>query len=526
MLSIPNIKNMTSTVSKSTRYWIITIIFIIAKLCLHLFTSTNYELHRDEMLYFNMADHLSFGYATIPPLTGFLSFLIKSVSGYSVFGIRVLPAIMGALSIFLIAKIILELGGGIIALILAATSFLLSPGFLLLDSLFTPNVTEELCWLLATYLIFRMIKSEKPQLWLLIGILLGMSFMNKYSVLFFIFGFIIALLLSPHRKLLTSGYFYFGIASGVLIILPNVFWQLNHGFPVISHMAELKRTQLVNMRSGYFLEDIISLNLASSLVWGFGLIALLFFREEKRYQYIGVGSCIVILAFFVLHGKAYYMMGLIPFLLAFGAYAMEKYLKNNRGWINYAVLSVIVLFSGIALPCSLPLLSMDNYSNYLEKTKHVIIYPFIRWEDGKVHNISQVNSDMTGWHDLAGIAAQAYSKLSEEEKMNCTIYAERNYGVGGAIHFYGKEFNLPEPITFLESYVFWAPDSIPDGPFIYINREVGEMSELFSAITETGCVNNKYFREDGLKVFLCKSPKADIPELYKKKAKEEKSIYK
>lgn len=29
-------------------------IFMAAKLCIHLIVCTNYELHRDEMLYFNM----------------------------------------------------------------------------------------------------------------------------------------------------------------------------------------------------------------------------------------------------------------------------------------------------------------------------------------------------------------------------------------------------------------------------------------------------------------------------------------
>jgi hypothetical protein len=35
-------------------------------------------------------------------------------------------------------------------------------------------------------------------------------------------------------------------------------------------------------------------------------------------------------------------------------------------------------------------------------------------------------------------------------------------------------------------------------------------------------VDDKYFRENGLKVFLCTSPKTDIREVYRKKAFEEK----
>ena len=91
---------------KISNYWIVAIIFIIVKLCLHFFTNTNYELHRDEMLYFNMGDHLSFGYATVPPVIGFLAFIVKSIFGYSVFGIRLIPALLGAASIFIIARLL------------------------------------------------------------------------------------------------------------------------------------------------------------------------------------------------------------------------------------------------------------------------------------------------------------------------------------------------------------------------------------------------------------------------------------
>jgi hypothetical protein len=506
-------------------YWIVTILFIIVKLCLHFFTNTNYELHRDEMLYFNMGDHLSFGYVSVPPMMGILAFIIKNIFGYSVFGIRLIPALLGAASIFIIAKIIRELGGGILALIIASSAFLLSTGFLLFDTLFTPNVIEQFLWLLITYFLFEMISQDKPELWIWIGILLGFAFMDKYSVLYFISGFFMALILSRHRKLFNSRYFYYSIIIGILIILPNIVWQYLHSWPVIYHMSELKRTQMINMKYINYFIDIFSLNLASSFIWLFGLISLLFLKQEKKNQYIGIASLLIILLFLVSKGKGYYILGLIPFLFAFGGYAMEKYLKGRLNYINYFVLFITILFSLIALPYGIPLLSFDKLNKYTEKTDHLIVYPFFRWEDGKIHKISQVYADMTGWHELTGYVAKAYSQLSTEEQKKCTIYAERNYGDASAIHFYGKEYDLPDAITFNESYVFWAPDSIPDGPFIYVNGEIGELKDVFNNITEVGRVRNIYFREKEQKVFLCSIPKVNLQEIYKQKAKEEKNIY-
>jgi hypothetical protein len=510
---------------KISNYWIVAILFIVVKLCLHFFTSTNYELHRDEMLYFNMADHLSFGYATVPPVIGFLSYIIKSIFGYSVFGIRLIPALLGAASLFIIAKIVRELGGGILALIIASSAFLFSTGFLLFDTLFTPNVIEQFLWLLTTYFLFRMISQNNPEHWIVIGILLGLAFLNKYSVLFYILGFFVALLFSGHRKLFNSRYFIFSIIIGLVIILPNLLWQYTHGWPVVYHMSELKKTQMVNMSVSNFLIDLFSLNLASTLIWITGLVSLLFLKQEKTHQYIGVASLSIILLFLISKGKGYYILGLIPFLFAFGGYTLEKYFNGRLSYINYFVLFITLSFSLIALPFGIPVLPFNELLRYKEKTNHLIVYPFYRWEDGKIHNISQIYADMTGWRELTGYVTKTYNQLSKEEQRKCTIYVESNYGNAGAINFYGKEYNLPDAITFLESYVMWAPDTIPDGPFIYINSEIGDIKKLFSNVTEVGCIVDSFSREKGLLVFLCTDPAVNVQEVYKQKAIEKKKLY-
>jgi hypothetical protein len=507
------------------KYWIITALLMIIKLALHFFTNTNYELHRDEMLYFNMADHLSAGYATVPPVIGFLAFIVKNIFGYSVFGIRFFPALLGAASIYIISRIVKDCGGGITALLIAAGSFLLSPGFLLLDTLFTPNMIEHFLWLLITYFLLMMIIHNKPILWLWIGVLLGYSFLTKYSVLFYIAGFLPAMLLPGPRRLINNKYFYFAILFCLIIMLPNLVWQNDHGFPVINHMGELKRTQLDNMNYRNFLLDVFSLNLASTVIWVTGLFSLLVIKDARGIRSLGVGSLLVIFLFMVSNGKGYYILGLIPFLLAAGGIFLERFLKGRMLIPGYAFVFLILAHSLIALPFGLPVLPFDRLNEYSGKTENMIIYPFYRWEDGKVHHISQVYADMTGWHQLASLVSEAYTSLTEEEQKRCTIFVEANYGVAGAIHFYGKEYDLPQPVTFLESYVFWAPDTIPEGPVIYINNRIGGVTDQFNNITEIGSVTDKYFREDGLKVFLCSNSKTDIPQVYRQLAMKEKSRF-
>jgi len=147
------------------------------------------------------------------------------------------------------------------------------------------------------------------------------------------------------------------------------------------------------------------------------------------------------------------------------------------------------------MPSGLPVMSYKNYGRYIERTRRFIVHPLLEWDDGTKHDFSQAWADMTGWKELAGYVAKAYYFLSEEEKKNCTIFGERNYGYAGAVYFYGKEYDLPEAITFHESYVFWAPDTIPNGPIIYINRDINDLEEYFGIISVVGSVEKRFYRE-------------------------------
>ena len=483
-----------------------------ANLCIHMFTSTNYELHRDEMLYFNMGSHPAFGYLTVPNVTGLLAFLVKNIFGYSVFGIRLIPAIFSTATFFIVTKTVKDIGGGVFALTIVSITFSLVPGFLLIFSLFTPNAMEIFFWSLAIYFLFRLSMTENQHLWIWIGVVIGLSFNTKYSIAFVAAGFLPAILLFRERKLMFSWWFAAGILVALMLALPNIIWQFNHNWPVLYHFEELKKTQISNLKYTDFFTDLFTLNSALIVVWLAGLGTLIFGKTFKKYRYIGIAILFTLLIFIGLKGKAYYILGLLPFLISIGAIEIEKCFQHKTWTI--AGFAIISIYSALALPFVLPVLSYRQLEKYSDLTKGYITTPFMRWEDGKKYNVSQVYADMTGWKELAGIAAKAFQSLTPEEKNRCTIFCQRNYGYAGAIHFYGHSFDLPEPITFLESYIFWAPDSIAEEPVIYIYYNSEEFDPLFNDITEVGSVNDPYFREKGVKVFLCKNPKTDIDKIY------------
>jgi 4-amino-4-deoxy-L-arabinose transferase-like glycosyltransferase len=434
-------------------YWRITAVFVLIKLFLHLLTYNHYELHRDEMLFFNQGSYLSFGNVSVPPFISWVAFLIKAIFGYSVFGIRLIPMVLGSLSVIIIAKLVRELGGKQIALILSCTAFVLSPGFLIFDSLFTVNVFDQFFWLVIAYLIIKMANGNNPKLWLWIGLVCGLAFLNKYLVVYLMAGYIIALLSTVQRKLIFNQYFVYALLIGLLIISPNIYWQFSHGWPIFRQIEEIKKTQMVNMKPSNFLIDFFNLNYVATFFWLSGLIGVFVIKDEKRYRYLGVATLVIVFLFMLTKGKAYYALGLIPVLFALSGYILEKYLTHKLNIINYFIFSILILFLSLAIPFSIPVFSFEKLSQYSEKTDGFVSYPFSRWEDGKIHHISQIFSDMTGWKEMVGLVKKAYLKIPEEERTNATIYAERNYGYAGAVHFYGKQYHLPEAITFLDSYV-------------------------------------------------------------------------
>ena len=110
-------------------YWIV-LLFALAKLLVHLLTATNYGFQRDAYLYLAQSQHLDWGFFSTPPLTAFITRIHTLVWGDSLLAVRLLPALIGAISIFLVGWLIKVLKGGPVALLMGLTAYFLSPAFL------------------------------------------------------------------------------------------------------------------------------------------------------------------------------------------------------------------------------------------------------------------------------------------------------------------------------------------------------------------------------------------------------------
>jgi hypothetical protein len=215
----------------------------------------------------------------------------------------------------------------------------------------------------------------------------------------------------------------------------------------------------------------------------------------------------------LMRGKSYYTQGVFPFLISAGAVYYESVFRK---WYTRSVfIIVLVLITGFLLPFGLPVYKTDGLIKYFNTVESKYGFDFGRtFEDGSKHTLPQDYADMLGWEELTAITNRAWQSIAD--KTAAFIYCE-NYGQAGAITIIGKKYELPEAVSFNESFRYWIPHKFdPDiTSFIYINDEMGEdVQNLFSKITEIGRISDTDAREFGTTVWLCEFPKMSVNEFW------------
>lgn len=486
--------------------YLILFLFIVAKFVLqYSLISPEYELHRDEYLHIDQGNHLAWGYMSVPPVSSWQAWLIKML-GDSVFWVKFFPALFGALTILVVWKAIEELKGGLFACLLASFGILFSV-LLRLNMLFQPNSLEVLLWTLVFYILIKYVNTEKIKWLYLGGVFFGIGILNKYNIAFLALGFIPALLITRRRTIFTNPHLYWAALLALIIVSPNLFWQYNHGFPVIHHMKELSETQLVNVNRLDFLKSQLLFFIGVTFVILFGLYALLFYKPFEKYRFFFWGFVITIGFFMFFKAKDYYAIGLYPVYIGFGSVYLGDILKN--GWKKYlkpvCILHPIVLFIpiyNVTFPNKTPEYIVNNQESYKK-------FGLLRWEDGKDHRLPQDFADMLGWKELAQKVDKEYSRLS---KSGNTLVLCDSYGQAGAINYYSTKGI--KAVSFNADYINWFDLSRKYKNLIRVKDRPGdelqETSPYFENSSLVGSVTYPFAREYETVIFGFENAKIDI----------------
>ena len=480
----------------------------------------SYNYFRDELYYIACSDHLAFGYVDQPPLCAAILWVTRHVLGDSLYAIRFLPALAGAAVVYLAALMTRKLGGGSFAQALAALSVVAAPVLIGQGKFFTMNPFDVLFWALAGYLVVVILTDDRPKLWTLFGVVVGLGLLNKYSMGFMVIGLVAGLFLTHQRKQLATIWFWIGAMIAGLMFLPHVIWEVSNGYPSLEFMRNASQNKNVNVGAlGFFMGQLMEMNFLNAPLWLSG-IAFYYFSRDARYRSLAWMYPVVFVIMVVGNAKVYYLAAIYPLFLAGGALAFEQWSRNHAWtWPKAAHVTLLVVYAVIALPFALPVLPVEQFVRY-EQLLGLTPRPD---ERNPVAELPQYYADQFGWEEMVATVAEGYKRLTPQEQSECVIYL-RNYGEAAAIDFYGKRYGLPKSVCAHNNYWIWGPGTKSGNIAIIVGvskdmqRCLDDLNGAYSHVEYVGTMNAKHAMpfENGKHIFLCKGMKTTFQMLWPK----------
>jgi 4-amino-4-deoxy-L-arabinose transferase-like glycosyltransferase len=485
--------------------WIVGLIALVYS-ALHLAVIGRYGWFRDEFYYIACGEHLDWGYVDHPPFIALIARLTRALFGESILAARLPSVLAGAAVILLAGRLAREMGGGRFAQALAALCVVVGPVYLFTFHILSMNSFDVLFWTLGAFVVVRILNTENPKLWLLFGLVCGLGLENKHSLLFFGFGVFAGLLLTPERRHFRQPWIWIGGALAVLLFLPHVIWQVQHGWPTAEFIHNATANKNVALSPlAFFAEQIKQMHPLTFPVWLAGLVWL--FRSS-RYRVL---AWVYVAAFLVLitqASKAYYLAPVYPPLFAAGAVAFEAWIRRP---VLRAALAVLILAGGAATaPLTLPVLSEEGFVRYAQ----ALGIPLSAAERHDLGVLPQHYADMHGWEEMVAEVARVYNTLPPEDKAKAGIYAQ-NYGEAGAVDLLGRKYGLPKAMSGHNNYFFWGPQGTGE-VLIIIGGDPEDHRQTFQDVRQAGEIRCGYCMpyENNQPVWIARGLKAPVAEIW------------
>ncbi|WP_370949854.1 glycosyltransferase family 39 protein [Amycolatopsis sp. cg5] len=388
-----------------------------------------YGYYMDE-LYFRVAGrNLDWGYIDQPPLVPLLSRIQTFLFGDTLFAIRVIPALLTGLSVFVAALIARELGGGGRAQVLAAVAASASLATMAAGHVLHPTAVDHVVWVTVCWLTIRLLRTRDTRLWLAIGAVVGVGMLAKYLVVLLVIGLVAGLLIAGPRQVLRSRYLLGGLAIGLVIAAPVLLWQGTNGWPQFSMASELSGSFGLDTAIGFVVGQVLMIGLFLTPLWITGLVWL--FRRPA-YRSFTVAYLVLVVLLIAIGGFGRYTEGLLTVSLAAGCVPAVAWLKS----LPRRVLMTVALVANAILAAimSLPVLPIDAYA-----------------ADSPLGGLGDAQLGQAGWDRLTDQVADVYLSLPEPDRAHTALLGW-NYAEAGALDRFGPASGLPAAYSPHNSY--------------------------------------------------------------------------
>lgn len=497
----------------------VTLLIIIcaaAKFAVHMLTAQNYGYFCDELYTIAMSKHLAFGYVDLPPLAPALCALSRLMFGESLLGVHIFPALAGSAMLVFVCLITKELGGKRFSIGISALGFIIAPVWLSMDSFFAYDSIDQLVLTIFLYMLVKLIKTGNKKLWLPIGLIAGIAFMTKATIVFLGPGFVAALIILKYRKHLLTRWPWIGMGIFLLVISPYIIWQHLNNWPTIEYWTAYGSSRVFNATlPEYLLNIVILLNPALFPIIAAGLYRIFKPFDNKNYSFLGIMFLITLIVMFVLKAKTYMLAELfIPLIAAGSIFIEEKVLSSSRlKWLKNAAVTTLLIGGAFAAPLALPLLPPDLLIAYTNVFG--IINKSVKLDNLPKTNLPQTTADRFGWDNLVKTVAEVYEGLSPEEKKDCGILTDW-FGPAGAIDLLGQQYGLPHAVSGHLTYYLWGPGENSWDVMIVVTNNYNIVSSFFGEATLKAIVKSDYAMpyNTNLPVYICRKPTMPVDKIW------------
>jgi hypothetical protein len=491
----------------------ILIALALVKLFIHLFTSSGYGFFRDEFYYIACSDHLDWGYVDQPPLSILLLWGARKILGDSLFAVRFLPAVAGALTVYLVGLMTRELGGARFAVVLAMVAAIVVPEYLGLTHVFSMNSFDVLFWAVSVYLLIRILKGGDKRLWIVLGLVLGMGLENKISVLWLGAGLGVGLLVTSSRKWLVTPWPWICGALALVLFAPYILWQAANGWPTLEFIENATTQKMAAVSAwGFWVNQILVVHPFNLPIWLSGLAFFLFLKDGRRFRLLGwIYVTVVVILISAGTSRSGYLVPTYTWLLAAGGVVIERATARMKIRVQVGLVGLLTLGGLVMAPLALPVLPVETYIRY---AKAMGVEPSTE-ERKEIGALPQHYADMHGWQEIVGTVGRVYERLEPEEKTRAVIWAP-NYGVAGAIDFFGPDYGLPAAISPHNNYWLWGPGDADGSVTVVIGASEEDLSRACETFEHAATIECGYCMpyENGRPVYICRELIIPMAELW------------
>lgn len=470
-----------------------------------------YGIFRDELYYLVCGHRLAWGYVDQAPMVAVqarVAELLFAIHNLAL--LRIFAALAGAAKIFLTGILTWMLGGRRMAQALAMMAVLVAPVYLGIDGFLSMNAFEPVFWMGCMLAVLWIARGGDARWWLAFGVSAGLGLLNKPSMAFFLAALLVALLLTPQRRILWNRWALIGVALLVLIALPYLLWQVQHHWPTLEWLQNVNHSHK-NIKLGplaFLAAQIMMLQPLSIFLLLPGLVWLFLSKSARGLRWIGL--CYVLFLVVMIHelAKDYYLAPIYPVLFAAGALAWQQMFTPSRktAWLLPAWCVMLAVFGAITLPMGLPVLPPYTWIRYTT-AMHLRSG---NTETAKSGPLPQFYADRFGWQAMVAEIASIYNFLPANERHQTGIFCD-NYGEAGAIDIFGPKYGLPPAISGHQNYFFWGPRGYTGAELILVGTSKTDADGYCASVEQVGRFDDPLAMpfENG-PIYLCRGGKIPL----------------